>query len=222
MGQSHACDLSPPWIAPVDNTDNPRSQQWGPSVPAITAVALAGILMAIGCATVATDPAGRFLTGMAAVGVADLRRRVLAGPSRLRSSAGLVYRGWLRTQTLRRADIESIRITQFRRWGRTVRLLEIDTHAGQLLVLSRWDLGGDPLDVLDAHRRRLRGAAHRRLVSGLGSSGDGDRLDHDVVVRPVVAVDRSGGDGVDHLLRLGSTTSPKMVCRRFRWGSCRR
>ena len=63
---------------------------------------------------------------------------------------GLVYRGWVRSQTLRRADIESIRITQFRRWGRTVRLLEIDTLGGQLFVLSRWDLGSDPLDVLDA------------------------------------------------------------------------
>jgi len=147
----------------VDNTDNPRSQQWGPSVPAITAVALAGILMAIGCATVATDPAGRFLTGMAAVGLLIFAAGSWRGRPRLAvTSAGLVYRGWLRTQTLRRADIESIRITQFRRWGRTVRLLEIDTHAGQLLVLSRWDLGGDPLDVLDA----LTGAGYAAPRTG--------------------------------------------------------
>jgi hypothetical protein len=60
----------------------------------------------------------------------------------------------LSTRTLRRADIELLRITEFRRWGRTVRLLEIDikteTDNEQLLVLSRWDLGGDPLEVLDA------------------------------------------------------------------------
>jgi hypothetical protein len=31
-----------------------------------------------------------------------------------------------------------------------VRLLEIDTRSGRLFVLSRWDLGGDPVDVLDA------------------------------------------------------------------------
>jgi hypothetical protein len=63
---------------------------------------------------------------------------------------GLVYRGWLRTRTLRHDDIDLIRITQFRRWGRTVKLLEIETVGDQLLVLNRWDLGGDPLRVLDA------------------------------------------------------------------------
>ena len=61
-----------------------------------------------------------------------------------------MYRGWFGVSTLRREDIESIRITQFRRWGRTVRLLEIDTRGGALFVLSRWDLGTDPVDVLDA------------------------------------------------------------------------
>jgi hypothetical protein len=29
-------------------------------------------------------------------------------------------------------------------------LLELDTVDGQLTVFSRWDLGTDPLDVLDA------------------------------------------------------------------------
>lgn len=135
----------------MDNSGTPWSRQWGPSVPAVAAVAVAGILMALGCATVATDPAGRFLTGVAAIGLLVFAAGSWRGRPRLAvTAAGLVYRGWFRTQTLRREDIESIRITQFRRWGRTVRLLEIDTRAGQLLVLSRWDLGGDPLAVLDA------------------------------------------------------------------------
>lgn len=47
-------------------------------------------------------------------------------------------------------DISLIRITEFRRIGRTMRLLEIDTTDDRLLVLSRWDLGTDPLRVLDA------------------------------------------------------------------------
>ncbi|EKF25927.1 hypothetical protein C731_0047 [Mycolicibacterium hassiacum DSM 44199] len=51
---------------------------------------------------------------------------------------------------LRRSDIEVIRITEFRRFGRRVRLLEIDTVDGDLLVFTRWDLGTDPLHVLDA------------------------------------------------------------------------
>ena len=49
-----------------------------------------------------------------------------------------------------RADIKIIRITEFRRIGRKLRLLEIDAVDGRLLIFSRWDLGTDPLDVLDA------------------------------------------------------------------------
>ena len=134
---------------PVDNPVGPH--QWGPSVPAIAGVAVAGVLMALGCRAVATDPPGRILTGIAASGLLVIAAGAWRGRPRLAINGdGLTYRGWLRTRTLRRPDIESIRITQFRRWGRTVRLLEIDSRTGQLFVLSRWDLGGDPLDVLDA------------------------------------------------------------------------
>ena len=38
----------------------------------------------------------------------------------------------------------------WRRIGRKARLLEIDTTDDQLFVLTRWDLGTDPLEVLDA------------------------------------------------------------------------
>lgn len=134
----------------MDNSVD-AGQHWGPRGGAIAGVAVAGTLMALGCATVATDPPGRLLTGIAAAGLLTFAAGSWRGRPRLAiTPGGLVYRGWLRNQTLRREDIDTIRITQFRRWGRTVRLLEIDTKAGQLLVLSRWDLGGDPLDVLDA------------------------------------------------------------------------
>ena len=64
---------------------------------------------------------------------------------------GLVIRTWLRTHTLRRDDIARVRITEFRRIGRKVHLLELDTAADdRLLVFTRWDLGTSPLDVLDA------------------------------------------------------------------------
>lgn len=120
----------------------------------IVAVGALGILMAVSCVALATDPPGRILAGIAAVGLLAFAAGSLRARPRLAITAeGLVYRGWFRTRTLRRADIELIRITEFRRWGRKVRLLEIDLRAGeadQLLVLSRWDLGGDPLVVLDA------------------------------------------------------------------------
>lgn len=59
-------------------------------------------------------------------------------------------RGWFRTQVLTRADLAGVRITEFRRIARKVRLLELDTADDQLLVFTRWDLGTDPLNVLDA------------------------------------------------------------------------
>lgn len=107
--------------------------------------------MAIACVTVVTDVPGRFLTGIAAVGllgfaVGSWRAR----PKLAITPQGLVYRGWFGAQTLQRADIALIRITEFRRLGRKMRLLEIDTTADRLIVLSRWDVGTDPLEVLDA------------------------------------------------------------------------
>ena len=70
---------------------------------------------------------------------------------------GLRIGGWLRPQLLRRPEIKIIRISEFRRIGRKMRLLEIDAEDGRLFVFSRWDLGTDPLDVLDAlTAKRLR------------------------------------------------------------------
>lgn len=129
--------------------------QWGPPILGIAALGALGILMAVGCLTSGGDAPGRILAGVAAIGLlvfatgsARARPRLAITPD------GLVYRGWIRTMTLHRPDLTLIRITEFRRWGRTVRLLEIDladSGGGErLLVLSRWDLGSDPLDVLDA------------------------------------------------------------------------
>ena len=106
--------------------------------------------MSVGTATLAGDAPGRLLGGVAAAGLLIFAAGSWRARPRLAiTDAGLIYRGWLRTQTLRPVDIESIRITEFRRIGRTVRLLEIDTGE-QLIVLTRWDLGTDPLIVLDA------------------------------------------------------------------------
>ncbi len=125
--------------------------RWGPPVAGIAAIGVLGVVMAVSCIAFATDPPGRILAGIAAVGLLVFAAGSWRGRPRLAITAeGLVYRGWFRTRTLRRADIELIRITEFRRWGRKVRLLEIDLTDGELLVLSRWDLGGDPVAVLDA------------------------------------------------------------------------
>lgn len=107
--------------------------------------------MAIAAVTLVTDPPGRVMAVIAALGLilfagASWRAR----PKLAITEDGLAIRGWFRTQLLGSPDIKIIRISQFRRYARTVRLLEIETVDGALFVLSRWDLGTDPIDVLDA------------------------------------------------------------------------
>lgn len=124
---------------------------WGPRPAAVIAVGLSGLLMAAAFAALAGDIPGRFLTGLASLGLLAFAAGSWRARPRLAvTSDGLVTRGWFRDRTLRRPDIASIRITEFRRLGRRVRLLEIDTTDDALLVFSRWDLGTDPLGVLDA------------------------------------------------------------------------
>jgi hypothetical protein len=128
-----------------------QQTQWAPSSVGVAACGLAGILMAILCVTVVTDPPGRLLIGVAAVGLILFASATWRARPKLAITAdGLVVRGWWRSQLLRAADIKIIRITEFRRIGRTMRLLEIDANDGRLLIFSRWDLGTDPLAVLDA------------------------------------------------------------------------
>ncbi len=89
--------------------------------------------------------------GVAAVGLivfATLSWR--ARPKLAIKNDALVTRSLLGETELTRADIKRIRITEFRRIGRKMRLLEIDTVNDRLLVFTRWDLGTDPLHVLDA------------------------------------------------------------------------
>jgi len=107
--------------------------------------------LAIADVTLITDPPGRVLVGIAAVGLvvfASLSWR--ARPKLAIRNDGLVIRGLSRASVLGRDDIKVIRITEFRRIARKVRLLEIDTTDDRLFVFTRWDLGTDPLNVLDA------------------------------------------------------------------------
>ena len=128
-----------------------QQTSWGPSAAGVATLGVAGLVMAIACVTLVTDTPGRLLVGIAAVGLlvfATMSWR--ARPKLAISPDGLVVRGWLGATTLRRADIKLIRITEFRRIGRKSRLLEIDTNDDRLRVFTRWDLGTDPLAVLDA------------------------------------------------------------------------
>lgn len=107
--------------------------------------------MSVTAVTLVTDLPGRLLVGLAGVGLlvfAGVSWR--ARPKLAITPEGLLVRGWWRTQLLRQPDLKTLRITEFRRIGRKVALLEIETADDRLLILSRWDLGTDPLEVLDA------------------------------------------------------------------------
>jgi hypothetical protein len=127
-----------------------QQTQWAPPSAGIAACGVAGVVMAIGCVTLVTDTPGRLLIGIAAAGLILFASATWrARPKLAIASDGLVVRGWWRTQLLRRSDIKIIRITEFRRIGRKIRLLEVDARDGRLLIFSRWDLGTDPMEVLD-------------------------------------------------------------------------
>jgi hypothetical protein len=107
--------------------------------------------MAIASVTLVTDAPARILAGIAAAGLilfAGMTWR--ARPKLAITPGGLVLRGWFRTQILQQSDIKIIRIMEFRRYGRRVRLLEIEKADADLVLFSRWDLGVDPVQVLDA------------------------------------------------------------------------
>jgi hypothetical protein len=131
---------------------NPVQQtQWAPSSVRTAGCATGGVAMVIACVIVVADSPGRILTGAAAALLILFAGWSLRARPRLAmTSGGLLVRGWRRTRLLRRPDIKSIRITEFRRIGRKVLLLEIESVDDRLLIFSRWDLGTDPLHVLDA------------------------------------------------------------------------
>ncbi|MDZ7885889.1 MAG: PH domain-containing protein [Mycobacterium sp.] len=127
-----------------------QQTSWAPKTTGIVWIGIIGLAMAVVAVTVVTDLPGRVLGGVAALGLmlfatASWRAR----PKLAITDAGLEIRGWLSTRVLAKADITLIRITEFRRLARKVRLLEIDTADDRLHVFTRWDLGTDPLQVLD-------------------------------------------------------------------------
>ncbi|MGZ8778031.1 MAG: PH domain-containing protein [Mycobacterium sp.] len=127
-----------------------QQTEWSPPTLGIAALGVGGLILAVGAVTLITDPPGRVLVGIAAFGLivfASLSWR--ARPKLAIKNGALVTRGLMGETELQHADIQLIRITEFRRIGRKTRLLEIDTVDDRLLVFTRWDLGSDPLHVLD-------------------------------------------------------------------------
>ncbi|MCV7429595.1 PH domain-containing protein [Mycobacterium montefiorense] len=128
-----------------------QQTQWQPHAAGVAGCGLGGLFMAIASVTVVTDPPGRVLAGIAGAGLLVFAGGTWRARPKLAITAdGLVIRGWFRTQVLQHSDIKIIRITEFRRLGRKVRFLEVETVDDRLVLFSRWDLGAEPLEVLDA------------------------------------------------------------------------
>src|SRR6478752_6764643 len=118
-----------------------QQTEWSPPALGIAACGIFGLILAIGAVTLITDAPGRILVGIAAAGLLVFASLSWRARQKLAiSDDGLLTRGWSRSHVLRHGDIKIIRITEFRRLARKVRLL----------VYTRWDLGTDPLNVLDA------------------------------------------------------------------------
>lgn len=127
-----------------------QQTEWAPPTVGITGCGVGGAILVTVGTTLVTDFPGRLLIGLAGAGlivfaVFSWRAR----PKLAVTPDGLVVRGWFQTHRLSRRDIQLVRITEFQRIGRKTRLLELETVDDRLLVLSRWDLGADPLAVLD-------------------------------------------------------------------------
>ncbi|MCW4354772.1 PH domain-containing protein [Hoyosella sp. YIM 151337] len=138
--------------------------EWAPQRAALIAAAAGGCVMAVLAVILRSEPAGIFLTGLAAallLGVATagfLARPRLAVRSGHRSDTAsakpiVQFHSFLgKRYALSDDEIERVRLVHYPRWGRRVPMLEIELRApaDRLIILSRWDLGTEPHTVIHA------------------------------------------------------------------------
>ncbi|AHC23458.1 MULTISPECIES: PH domain-containing protein [Mycobacteriaceae] len=130
-----------------------QQTSWAPKSAAVIWTGVAGLAMAIAAVTVVTELPGRVLGIVAAAGLVSFATvSWRARPKLAITEAGLQVRGWVSTRVITRDEITQIRITEFRRLARKQRLLEIDTTDDRLYIFTRWDLGTNPVEVLEALR----------------------------------------------------------------------
>jgi Bacterial PH domain len=129
--------------------------EWSPSVGLVVLAWVGSVAMASWCAVLwiaGSDPAGRLISGTAAVALVVIAVFGTRARPRLRADAhGLTVGGLLRPRHHPWATVADVRVLRVRRWGRTSSLLEVDTVTADgeehLLVFGRLDLDADPEDV---------------------------------------------------------------------------
>lgn len=157
----------------MDNSAELSTQQWATPRLAAGALLAAGVLLLLCAVFVASDAVGSVIIGIAGLMLLGFGAYASLIRPRLELSAGpqLTIRRIGGAVTLTPADVERVRLLTMRRIGRRSGQLEIDyfpaaaDHGTQregteregtereesmLVVFSRWDLGADLLDVVDA------------------------------------------------------------------------
>lgn len=144
---------------PEDEVDRRPSLEWSTPLGAVVALAVGGVAMIGAALLLGLDAPGRFLAGIAALGMFVLaflggRQRpklaiVQDGPAPALAATRLRGR-----RVYGRDSLERIRIVRYPRLGRRVPILEIDAvdpdGTERLLIFGRWDLGVDPVVVFEA------------------------------------------------------------------------
>jgi hypothetical protein len=134
----------------VDNLSVPETRSWAPPPPL---VALAWVLAAAAVAWVllTTDRPGRVLLSVVALVLVWIGLFGTIARPRLRADpSGITVRGLTGRRHWAWAEV-NVRLVHTRRFGREVATVELDAEA-DLVVLGRFDLGADPVDVVDAIR----------------------------------------------------------------------
>ncbi|GAA5046612.1 PH domain-containing protein [Nocardia callitridis] len=128
---------------------------WSTPAPALIAVAVGGVAMAVATFFAADGPS-RLLVGLAALGLLAMAGLGFRQRPRLAVVAGepprMVVRGLLRPREYVPTQIVRARIVGYRRLGRKMPMVEIDVvddEGERLLIFGRWDLGADPTAVYE-------------------------------------------------------------------------
>jgi hypothetical protein len=148
----------------VDEFGGPPARQWRvvpahPLVKAAGAVLFAVIAM-VSALSAAGDRGLALLAGVAAAGLLVFAARDVLAPVRLSADENgvTVIHGFTGHRHIPWAEVQSIRLGERQRLGRTTRLVEIDTGE-RLHLLSSYDLGAQPEDVTEELRHLRFGAA---------------------------------------------------------------
>lgn len=136
--------------------DNARS--WAPGI-GLVVVAWLGAAIALAMLLLTDDAPGRLLAGVAVLGLAAIGLfGSVARPRLAVDDERVTVRGLAGTRSWPWQQVHRVRVVRHRRLGRDIPMLELDILNGdeRLIVLGRFDLNADPVDVHE-QIRQIRG-----------------------------------------------------------------